>query len=314
MLAQIYEIQAPEEAEKCISLGVDRIGSVLLSAAEWKNAEIREVIRLTDQTKTRNNLIPLFDDWDTLCKAMDYYRPHFVHFCDNLTDAQGHPMDLTPFILLQEKFKNTFPEIGIVRSIPVPHDGLAPDFPCLGLVHELEEASDFLLIDTWLGKEPVAGFVGITGTLADLERAKAVVLQSKTPVLLAGGLSPENVFDTVSEVLPAGADSCTQTNQVDASGTPIRFKKDFVKVERFVKEIRRAEAALPSRREALMQQLAKITEELQLRVAALPAHSVRPHQLLAIEDLEEKIALTEKMLRQLDRILSGKRPRLTTGL
>jgi hypothetical protein len=55
-----------------------------------------------------------------------------------------------------------------------------------------------------------------------------------------------------------------------------------------------------------MQQLAKITEELQLRVAALPAHSVRPHQLLAIEDLEEKIALTEKMLRQLDRILSGK--------
>jgi hypothetical protein len=98
---------------------------------------------------------------------------------------------------------------------------------------------------------------------------------------------------------------------MDASGKAIRFKKDFVKVEKFVKEIRRAEAALPSRREALMQQLAKITEELQLRVAALPAHSVRPHQLLAIEDLEEKIALTEKMLRQLDRILSGKRPRLT---
>ena len=311
MLAQIYEIQTPEEAQNCIALGVDRIGSVILSASEWKKPELREVIRLTDRTETRSNLIPLFGDWQTLCRAMDYYRPHFVHFCDNLTDAQGHPADLRPFILLQEKFRSSFPEIGIVRSIPVPPAGLAADFPCLDLVHELEKASDFLLIDTWLGKEPVAGFVGITGKLADLERAKTVVLQSKTPVLLAGGLSPENVFDTVSEVLPAGADSCTQTNQVDASEKPIRFKKDFGKVEKFVKEIRRAETTLPSRREDLARHLAGFTEELQLRVAALPAHSVRPHQLLAIEDLEEKIALTEKQLRHLDLILSGKRPRLT---
>jgi hypothetical protein len=48
--------------------------------------------------------------------------------------------------------------------------------------------------------------------------------------------------------------------------------------------------------------LAKLREERQLRIAALPAHSVRPHQLLAIEDLEEEIALTEKKLRQIDRI------------
>jgi phosphoribosylanthranilate isomerase len=177
----------------------------------------------------------------------------------------------------------------------------------------MEKVSDFLLIDTWLGKEPVEGFVGITGKAADQERAKAVVLQSSVPVLLAGGLSPANVFDTMIEVLPAGADSCTHTNQVDGSGKPIRFKKDFVKVERFVKEIRRAETAFPARREDLTRHLARLTEELQLRVAALPAHSVRPHQLLAIEDLEEKIALTEKQLWHLDLILSGKRPRLTTA-
>jgi hypothetical protein len=29
---------------------------------------------------------------------------------------------------------------------------------------------------------------------------------------------------------------------------------------------------------------------------------VRPHQIIAIEDLEEEIALTEKKLRQIDRI------------
>jgi phosphoribosylanthranilate isomerase len=303
MLAQIYEIQTPEEAEKCIDLGVDRIGSVLLSASDWKRPDIREVIGLSKGTGATNSLIPLFGDWDTLCKVMDYYRPHFVHFCDTLTNEHGHQVDLSPFILLQKKFKNAFPDIGIVRSIPLPAAGLAPDFPCLDLVRALEEVSDFFLIDTWLGKEPVEGFVGITGKLADLERAKTVVLQSSVPVLLAGGLSPENVFDTVTEVLPAGADSCTHTNRVDGSGKPIRFKKDFVKVERFVKEIRRAETAFPARREDLTLHLARLTEELQLRVAALPAHSVRPHQIIAIEDLEEEIALTEKKLRQIDRIL-----------
>jgi len=303
MLAQLYEIQTPEEAEKCIALGVDRIGSVLLSAAEWKKPEIREVIGLSQGTAVANSLIPLFDDWDVLCKAMDYYRPHFIHFCETLTDGQGNPINLTPFTLLQEKLKKAFPEIGIVRSIPVPAAGLAPEFPCLDLVRSLEKASDFFLVDTWLGKEPVEGFVGITGTLPDLERAKRVVLESNIPVLLAGGLSPENVFDIVIEAVPAGADSCTHTNQVDASGKAIRFKKDFTKVEKFVTEIRRAQRALPVRREDLMRHVARLTEELQLRVAALPAHSVRPHQLLVIEDLEEKIALAEKTLRRIDRIL-----------
>jgi len=303
MLAQIYEIQTPEEAEKCIDLGVDRIGSVLLSASDWKRPDIREVIGLSKGTGATNSLIPLFGDWDTLCKVMDYYRPHFVHFCDTLTNEHGHQVDLSPFILLQKKFKNAFPDIGIVRSIPLPAAGLAPDFPCLDLVRALEEVSDFFLIDTWLGKEPVEGFVGITGKLADLERAKAVVLQSSVPVLLAGGLSPENVFDAVYEVLPAGADSCTHTNQVDPYGKAIRFKKDFRKVEKFVKEIRRAQTALPSKREELKLNLASLTEELQQRVAALPAHSVRPHQIIAIEDLEEEIALTKKKLRQIDRIL-----------
>jgi phosphoribosylanthranilate isomerase len=301
MLSQIYEIQTPEEAEKCIDLGVDRIGSVLLSAEEWKQPAIRDVVTLTKGTHATNSLIPLFNDWDTLCRAMDYYRPPFVHFCETLTDGHGNLIDLRSFVLLQENLKNAFPEIGIVRSIPVPAPGLAPEFPCLDLVRSFESVSDFLLVDTWLGKEPVEGFVGITGKLPDLKRALKVVLQSSVPVILAGGLSPENVFEAVIAVLPAGADSCTHTNQLDAYGHAIRFKKDFAKVEKFVNEVRRAEEAMPSVREETRRHLAKLAEELKLRVAALPAHSVRPHQLLAIEDLEEEIALTEKKLRRLDR-------------
>ncbi len=36
MIVQVYEIQTPHEAEKCIDLGVDHLGSVVLSEEEWR--------------------------------------------------------------------------------------------------------------------------------------------------------------------------------------------------------------------------------------------------------------------------------------
>ena len=42
-------------------------------------------------------------------------------------------------------------------------------------------------------------------------------------------------------------------------------------------------------RQRLDEDLKRLLQELQERKAALPAHSVRPHQLLEIEELEEKI-------------------------
>ncbi len=59
-------------------------------------------------------------------------------------------------------------------------------------------------------------------------------------MILAGGLSCENVFDGIMSVKPAGVDSCTLTNACDDSGVPIRFKKDMEKVKKFVKEAKRA--------------------------------------------------------------------------
>ena len=36
IIVQLYEIQDPREAERLIELGVDRIGSVILSPEAWK--------------------------------------------------------------------------------------------------------------------------------------------------------------------------------------------------------------------------------------------------------------------------------------
>ena len=48
--------------------------------------------------------------------------------------------------------------------------------------------------------------------------------------------------------------------------------------------------------EQLKKEIEELKELLKDREAALPAHSVRPHQIMIIEELEEKIADKEKQL------------------
>jgi len=244
MIVQIYEIQTPQDAEKCIELGVNHLGSVLLSQEAWRVAELKEVMLLTEIISTKNSLIPLFQDMDVLCRTLDYYRPHYVHFCDSLVNHDGRKIDLEGRVRFQSELRDKFPEIGIIRSIPIPGKGVSLNLPPLTIANSFEPISDIFLADTWLGKEPVDGYIGITGKTPDWEIAGELVHQSKIPVILAGGLSPGNVFDALMKVAPAGADSCTQTNRVDGEGKAIRFKKDFHKVKRFVKEVRRAQISI----------------------------------------------------------------------
>jgi phosphoribosylanthranilate isomerase len=305
MIVQIYEIQTPYEAEKCIEAGVDHIGSVILRKSEWRVPALKDTIWLSQGTSVKNSVISLFQDSDTLYRALDYYRPHYVHFCESLTDGDGQEEDLTELFNYQSDLKKKFPEIGIIRSIPVPENGGPSDFPSVKIANFFESITDIFLIDTWIENEPVTGFIGITGKTADREIARDLVIQSKTPVILGGGLSPENVYEALMEMLPAGADSCTGTNMKDKAGKPIRFKKDFAEVACFVKETRRVEEKVRQEQDALREELEDLKSELNERELALPPHSVRPHQLLAIEALEDEIVQKENEINRFEKILSN---------
>ena len=51
----------------------------------------------------------------------------------------------------------------------------------------------------------------------------------KIPVIIAGGLGPDNVVDAIRAVRPVGVDSKTRTDKDDGSHT-----KDLQKVSQFV--------------------------------------------------------------------------------
>ena len=255
IIVQLYEIQDPYEAERLIGLGVDRIGSVILSAEAWKVPAVRDVVRLVRGSGAKSSLIPLLAREDDILRALDYYQPDFVHFCELIPLAphdHGRRESLcAELIRIQTRVKKEFPPLGITRSIPIPEPGPADPAPVretiLEIARTLEPHTDGFMTDTLRGyggegaAQPVAGYVGITGEVCDWDLAAALVEASRIPVILAGGISPENVFDAIGRVKPAGIDSCTQTNTRDHRGRPIRFRKDFDRVRRLLDEVRRAE-------------------------------------------------------------------------
>ena len=228
-------------------MGVDHVGSVLLSAAEWRSPAVRETVRAVQRCGKKSALIPLFNDPATVYRTLDYYRPDLVHFCDMLSTGADGGRRCGRLGALQETIRRRYPDLAIMRSIPIARAGGDPsETETLALAALFAPVSDYFLTDTVLtsragpAAQPVEGFVGITGQTCRWETARRLVAASDVPVILAGGLSPENVAAAVRGVRPAGVDSCTRTNRLDHRGRPIRFQKDLERVRRFLAEARRA--------------------------------------------------------------------------
>ena len=249
IIIQIYEVQTPSEAEKLIELGVDHVGSVIVSAKEWQLPVVRETINFIGSTDSKSSLIMLFSELDNIFRALDYYRPDMLHFCEDIASHYSIYGNCEDLIQLQQNIKERFPEIKLMRSIPIAQSGMKNRVTSIDFARMFEPVSDYFLTDTLLVKssgsgienQPVEGFVGITGRTCDWDMAEKLVKSSLIPVILAGGLGPDNVFDGIMRVCPAGVDSCTGTNALNPEGKPIRFQKDLEKVKRFVEEARRAE-------------------------------------------------------------------------
>ncbi len=252
LIVQIYEVQTPAEAERLVELDVDHIGSVILSEENWQLPQIKETIRSIRSSAAKSSLILLYNRPETVLRSLDYYQPDIVHFCEALVGHAGMWDFCDRLIHLQSVVKNHFPQIKIMRSIPIVQSGCDGAVPTIEFARRFEPSSDFFLTDTLLVEasgsthknQPVEGFVGITGKICNWETARKLVEVSRVPVILAGGISAQNAVDGIRQVKPAGVDSCTGTNALDKGGNPIRFKKDPAKVKQLVEQVRRKENLL----------------------------------------------------------------------
>lgn len=120
------------------------------------------------------------------------------------------------------------PELLIFKSLVVGRDQ-----DVLAQARAFAPHVDAFLTDT---HNPETGADGATGLVHDWDVSRALVRSGLRPVILAGGLGPENVVQAVRTVRPAGVDA--HTGLEDAEG-----KKDAQKVRTFC---RRALRLLPN--------------------------------------------------------------------
>ena len=122
------------------------------------------------------------------------------------------------------------PGLFIVKALVVR----GGDFePLAAEVDRFASLVDAFLTDTF---DETTDRCGATGKTHDWSVSRRIVEHSERPVILAGGLTPDNVARAILEVGPAGVDVHTGVEGA-------RGRKDRALVERFVAEARRAFAS-----------------------------------------------------------------------
>ena len=151
-------------------------------------------------------------------------------FCSQLgvTAVQLHG-DVLPNQL--RKLKQLRPDLYVLKSLVVKKDNVEE---LLSLVDECAKFVDMYITDTF---NPVTGAKGATGLTHDWSISAELARRSPRPLMLAGGLTPDNVADAIRAVRPAAVDAHTGLEGVGG-------RKDRAKIQRFVSEARHAFAEL----------------------------------------------------------------------
>lgn len=222
MVCQFYSISSPEEALKVIEAGGLHIGISPTSHVKLKNElSNEEVHRIFDAIgdKAVKIALSLEEEEDQVLAMVTELKPDVVHLC-------GSKIFATPQLV--HKIKTAVPGIRVMQAVGV----VGPE--------SIEEAKryarfvDMLILDTVA--DSIYG-IGSAGTVHDWSISRRIVDEVPIPVILAGGLTVENVADAVRAVRPWGVDSLTHTNKFLPDG---RRVKDMDKVIAFCKAAREA--------------------------------------------------------------------------
>ncbi len=125
------------------------------------------------------------------------------------------------------KLKTIFPNISIIKSLVV---GKYSFDELKNLVESLSDLCNAFITDTF---DPSTGASGATGKTHDWTISRKLVELSEKPVILAGGLNEDNVYDAILNVRPAGVDSHTGVENKDG-------RKDKTKVSLFLEMANKA--------------------------------------------------------------------------
>ena len=217
MRVQIYGSTTEREVRALVGAGVDHFGFVV---GQQGFPEERVPVDRTDSlfdAVPADGAVAVLSLHDSVERTVDLAAatdPDILHVGADTTE-----IDLNDLRAIRAAVGE---EVDLMRTVPV--DGGAVT---IETARRVASVADWLLLDT-RGESGV----GATGETHDWGTSARVADAVDVPVVLAGGLGPDNVAEAIRTVEPAGVDSNTRTSTEDGS-------KDIEAVGQFVESARR---------------------------------------------------------------------------
>ena len=160
--------------------------------AEAIGTDLARKILSAVRPRSRGVALSLSDDRDEICAMVDAVRPDVLH----VVAREIEPEDCA---WIRERIA----PVMLLRAIAVRAGETLTE------ADAHQDCVDYLMLDSGAKGRP---FAGATGETHDWSASRTVVERSRIPVILAGGLSAENVADAIATVRPWGVDSFTHTD------------------------------------------------------------------------------------------------------
>ena len=214
MIVQVYTMQSVEEALACVDAGVDHVGITPPEGLPGELPSFAAMREIVDAVGDRARVVALTVamDADYIVSMVEAVRPAILHLCPLASDTSPAAV---------AALRARLPGVPVMQAVSVT----GPE--SIAEAQAYAEVADYLILDT---QAPDVAGVGASGAVHDWTVSRRIVETVAVPVILAGGLSPENVAEAIRVVRPWGVDSLTHTNRPLAGGG---FRKDLDRVAAF---------------------------------------------------------------------------------
>lgn len=218
--AKICGMRCAEDIAMAVKFGADAVGFVTeVPVNSPRKLDAATASSLISQVPLFVNsvLVIMPENGEEAVELIDICKPDIVQLHNDLLVADLEYLRTN----VRQKIIKTF-------AIPADKHNILEEMD--HAIATMEERFENDLIDGVLLDSSKAGIVGGTGVVHDWSVSRQIVERLEAPVMLAGGLDPENVHQAVEEVRPYAVDV--------ASGVEKNGKKDPDKVRRFISQIR----------------------------------------------------------------------------
>ncbi len=214
---QIYSIVNYNEAVATMEAGADHIGLVPMQSGGIPAHRVPYdvVDRIYAEAKRRgvkSIAIMLNKDIEEIFFIIKRVKPDIVHIAG---------MDFTADEEFAERLRKECPGVELMQAVLVDGSG------AIDKAKKYAEYCDYLLTDTGLAKDTG---IGASGQTHDWEIDAEIVRSVDIPVIIAGGLGPDNVEECIKRIKPYGVDSLSKTSYKYEDGV---IEKDLPKVKEF---------------------------------------------------------------------------------